>query len=473
MKQTIKNYTMPILAVILFSIFPALFLYLNNSSEANFIEIVAPTVFSAVFGIIVFLATFFVIRTPKKSAVIAVILMAIALNFAFFEAGLMLIYNRLYYWHTLPIILFIIAHIVYLIWRYVPEDIADIVVIVLTMVVAGLIIFNIISATPDIIQKFQIEAEKNNENNADATVNITTDSSLPNIYVLVWDEMASFNQMEQHYKYDNVALKEFFEENNFTNSYNSYNEAPSTSTVMTNFINLDYIVSHRDSEIDKKLIRHTESALFDLVASYGYDIKIVDEYNFFGRETVLENTKSEAATMSGENLTDLFNKNLLIYPFLTPNFSDEMEQRLKAIDYVSDPQNIAITSTFTLAHIIFPHEPFLVNENGDRISVDDYHNWENDEIYLGQYIYATKLMTKQLENLIKLDPTALILVMSDHGARSLTTDRDLKCNILNAFYYNGKDLSAYEDKSSVNTIRLLLNEVLGTDMEELEEPYYG
>lgn len=39
--------------------------------------------------------------------------------------------------------------------------------------------------------------------------------------------------------------------------------------------------------------------------------------------------------------------------------------------------------------------------------------------------------------------------------------------IFNAFYYAGEDLQEYTGKSGINTIRSLLNLVLGTDFEEL------
>ena len=45
-------------------------------------------------------------------------------------------------------------------------------------------------------------------------------------------------------------------------------------------------------------------------------------------------------------------------------------------------------------------------------------------------------------------------------------------NILNAFYYKGENLLEYKDESSVNTLRMLLNESIGTDFEKLDVPYY-
>ena len=73
-----------------------------------------------------------------------------------------------------------------------------------------------------------------------------------------------------------------------------------------------------------------------------------------------------------------------------------------------------------------------------------------------------------LENLVENDPDALIMAMSDHGARYAPgTDPEDAITIFNTFYYAGEDLQEYTGKSSVNTIRSLLNLVLSTDFEEI------
>lgn len=87
-------------------------------------------------------------------------------------------------------------------------------------------------------------------------------------------------------------------------------------------------------------------------------------------------------------------------------------------------------------------------------------------------------MIDVLDVLRQNDPQSLIIVMSDHGARASTDPalfmekfelNDMN-NILNTFYYCGEDLSPYTGKSAVNTLRVLLNHVLGTDFSELEVP---
>lgn len=79
-------------------------------------------------------------------------------------------------------------------------------------------------------------------------------------------------------------------------------------------------------------------------------------------------------------------------------------------------------------------------------------------------------MIEVLENLVENDPDALIMTMSDHGARYAPgTDPEDAITIFNAFYYAGEDLQEYTGKSGINTIQRLLNLVLGTDFEELPD----
>jgi hypothetical protein len=86
-----------------------------------------------------------------------------------------------------------------------------------------------------------------------------------------------------------------------------------------------------------------------------------------------------------------------------------------------------------------------------------------------------------VDEIQKNDPTAIIILQSDHGARTIyrreglsqdlndpSTDRGQMRNILNCVYLGGETMDI-SGLSGINTLRAVLNQVYGTDYEMLPE----
>lgn len=131
---------------------------------------------------------------------------------------------------------------------------------------------------------------------------------------------------------------------------------------------------------------------------------------------------------------------------------------------------------------MFPHQPWVVDENGKLLDEKDRDNFENTDIYLGQLKYANKLIYDMVETLIENDPNSTIFLLSDHGFRYPThmyrlfgeemEDSDLERfymrNILNAVYVSGEkhDIEAY---SGINTVRTVLDKMFNLGLGLIEE----
>lgn len=477
MKRSLNKWGLPLLAVIFAAIFPAIFLYGNNSNEANIQDVLRPMLLFVAIALALFLVCFIIIRNTYKSAVITVLFMLVFENFATLEAFLLNINPDLRYWHTTAIFLFILLHIAYLINRFIPADLDAAISSVLCLVFGALVVVNVVVAVPGEINKMnarQLEAAQSKPEENALGVNSGSET-LPNIYLLVFDEFSGFRQMEKYYHYDNKVLKDFLTENGFTISYDSHNESIITTTVTTNLANLDYIVDNTTSESEKKALRQN-GALFSLMSDLGYDIRKLSVNELYGEDYRIEGLTSvgTSLTATGEDLNTLLFKQTALYPWIKHTTSDT----LKLVEFLESDDNIPSETTFTIAHMAISHTPFYYDENGNIRPSVDWNNWHDDSIYLDIYKYNTKLIISIVENLVKNDPNALIMLMSDHGARA-STDAELFMekfelndvnNIFNAFYYNGEDLQEYSNLSAVNTLRMLLNQAIGTDYTLVEVP---
>ncbi len=469
-----KTLLFHILLVLMFSSFSALFLYFNNVGEVDFLEILPMVLVFSFIGLFIYIVSSLLVKNAIKGVLISFVICILLFNFALIEQGMFFLFKNLWYWHTVTIALVFLAHLIYLIIKVIPEKFLKEVPLVLTLVFGGLILFNGVMAAPAIISKL------NSQNNMVQTTDTspaqgTAAQGLPNMYVLVWDEYAGFAQMEEYYDYDNAVLEEFLTENGFTISYDSLNGSINTATVMTNFVNLEYVVKDTDSMAHREQLRYN-GELFSLLTDFGYEIRTFSDTYFYGEQySVLEAANSGAATVSGEGVVELLVKQTILYPLFSNNTSYTVDTVTDATAYIGALENTPTQPTLTLMHVDFPHQPFLVDENGNEVPYSEVNNWEDPQYYLGQYKYATKLMMQLIEDILQNDPNAMIFTMSDHGARATTSPSypekfafDYMRNPFHAFYYKGEDLSHITGQSGVNTMRLLLNETLGLTLEEVE-----
>ena len=126
-----------------------------------------------------------------------------------------------------------------------------------------------------------------------------------------------------------------------------------------------------------------------------------------------------------------------------------------------------------------PHELFVFDQNGNEISPKDSSNYEDKRFYLDQFIYTTKKLEDILTNIISKEPECIIILQSDHSSRFQfdqelwkrygVQEHDVK-NILNAVYYQGETFEEFYGKGGVNTMRIVLSELLNVDLPLVEEP---
>lgn len=469
MKKIIKRWAVPVLTVIFVSIFPAVFLYGNNANEADFKEVLVPMLVLTAISLSFFSVAAAISRKPWKSSVVTVLFVVVFENFAGLETLLLRVAPNLRYWQTTVIFLFVLSHLAYFIYRFLPEDMEHATVSVLCLVFGALVVLNLGTAVPGEINKWnarQLEEEKKKQSEVASSV-ASEQTDLPNIYLLIFDEYAGFQQIKSYYGYDNVRLEDYLLDHRFTISYDSYNESTITTTITTNLVNLDYVVTDDTPESEKEVLRHN-GYLFDFLSQMGYEIRKVSSTNFYGTEGAVQNITPQvfAQTVSGESLGTLLYKKTALYPFVGVKVIDALPE----ISYMESDENIPPVPTFTIMHVCSPHQPFYFDKNGNLNPARQWNNWDEPQYYLGQYQYTTEKMIGILDTLLGLDDDALIMVMSDHGARYapyVDLEREAR-NVLNTFYYRGEDLSLFSGESGVNTIRMLLNYVLDTDFDKVE-----
>jgi hypothetical protein len=152
--------------------------------------------------------------------------------------------------------------------------------------------------------------------------------------------------------------------------------------------------------------------------------------------------------------------------------------------------------TFTFAHILSPHPPFVFGENGEDVSphgrlcqLTDGDHYR--EIYGDRHTYATgyrnqaAFITARVESMIdrilaNSRRPPVIILQSDHGSGlNLSTnsveqtDLHERMSILNAYYLPGAEKPAlYPSISPVNSFRVVFNAYFKAGLELLPDRSY-
>jgi hypothetical protein len=138
---------------------------------------------------------------------------------------------------------------------------------------------------------------------------------------------------------------------------------------------------------------------------------------------------------------------------------------------------------FVYAHFALPHDPFVLNANGDlQIFEETDSNYEESKkAYIEQLKFANKMTMDVIDDiLLDTNRKAIIIIQSDHGERTKInwknpTEEMIKqgLNNINAIYFpNTTNNFSYEKISNVNSFRIIFNEYFNTEFELLNDKYF-
>lgn len=465
MTKKTKNWLVSAVLVVLAALYPVIFTYAQNVAEVNFVEVLPLVLLYPVVGMAIWGVMALITKAPFRSALSAVLLVFFLANYMLFQKVVQMVFPDLKYWHILPIGLFILAHIIYIVFRFKEKTFADIIPVgALVMVV--MLLINLIPAVPTIIQKVSTNVPEKEE-----TV-LEGESAQPNIYWFVFDECASFPVIENFYNFTDKTNYNSLLANDFYISNTSRNDSTDTHVVMTNNINLDYVVSFLMPLAEIEEYRN-DPLLYKTLQEHGYSLRGIGDTDWLRIKSLTTDKNKAGETADGIGVVEMQLQNSVAAPFLSDSRLETAQLVLDTVHYYQDPDNITPNSSqFNFLYACSPHIPFLFDENGNDVAATNYSNWDDPQYYLGQYRFIMDQIVKMVETIVENDPDSVIILQSDHGPRHTEglTIQD-KTSVLNCVYYKGEDISEIEGKSSVNTLRIVLNRLLGCDFEEVPVPY--
>ena len=324
---------------------------------------------------------------------------------------------------------------------------------------------------------------------------------LPDIYYIILDGYARSDVLLELFDFDNGPFLDRLEHKGFYVARESTSNYCQTPLSLSSSLNLQYL----DDLV--KGLGTSQTELHEVIERNN----LVATLRRVGYQFITFATGFDPTDLSGSDryvsphlhLTEL--QRLLIdrtvlWAFLPETdsrdlFTQARERTLFLIDQL--PQIAADPHpTFTLAHILCPHPPFVFGPAGEDISHRDDHYYLGDgnkfngmaikpEIYVNGYRGQVNFITRRIEDVIdqilaRSKEPPIVILQSDHGSglrlnmqSKEKTDLHERMSILNAYYFPNRDYrELYQQITPVNSMRVMLNTFFGAGLKLLPDRSY-
>jgi hypothetical protein len=477
-----------LLSLLLVCLYPCLFQYTGNIPEAKLTDaLLFFGIFLAV-GLVLYLIALLLTRRAGGAGTLASLGMLVFMNIGLVTRGLKNYLPWLRARYLLLLSLVVGLALLVLLIRKKPRCFVPCLLLVLSF--GTMSVMTLVLATPKLwaeVQEHQDQAELQDQTEAqeEQRTQVSEAAALPNVYYYLYDEYAGPECLEYFYGYDNSGFYEALEDRGFTCSGSSYNkESLATVRLVPDLYDLGYDVSPYFQSGDWEMPR-----LYQVFSQLGYRINLISHNDFLDTD----GATSLITDQEADSICVYLYENSLLPSTPLASLLEQLPQLRASYQYESLLQETLDTMetawqdaqegpTLTLGYVQCPHSWFVYDGDGAPVSEEEHLNWEDPQYYLGQLEYTNKRILEAVDQIQKNDPTAIIILQSDHGARLAShltelydapydeaTDTLPQQNILNCVYVPGKDLEI-EGLSGINTLRTLLNQVYGMDYEMLPDP---
>jgi hypothetical protein len=323
---------------------------------------------------------------------------------------------------------------------------------------------------------------------------------LPDVYFLVLDAYGRSDVLKEMYGFDNSAFLERLEQRGFVVARSSRSNYCQTALSLAATLNLRYLDDlEGDTGHDRRPLRRLifDNPVFRSFRERGY--RLVTFASGFDATESLESDLSLAPPGNLRAFHALMADQTPLWLLLGQRASREphhlhRERTLKVFDELPACSQPSSGPTFTFAHVVAPHPPFVFGADGRDVSarestysISDSEGWcglpghqgpdDYARRYREQVAYITTRVEQTVNRILSISLTPpIIIIQGDHGPgshfdSSAASPNDVRerFGILNACYLpeNGRGRIG-QGITPINTLRAVLDECLGTNLGPIE-----
>lgn len=303
----------------------------------------------------------------------------------------------------------------------------------------------------------------------------------PDIYFLLFDEYASSISLKEKYNYHN-DIDSFLIKKGFRIQSQSRSNYNFTAFSLSAILNMSYItgiknvnaVTAEDYVNCNILIRDNEVIKF--LDAHGYEIRNFSMFDLAGNPAMVEQSFLPLKTklISDRTLFAHMNKDvgwilIVKFPFRLfsrNHFLKHLANNNLFLEKVkSTARQKQSKPRFVYAHFYLPHAPYFFDKNLQRKSNEVIYQeyFKNPpSAYLDYLPYTNQELRKLISTIQDNNPTAVIIILGDHGFRTATVDPNPRYYFqnINAVYYPDRNYQGlYDSITGVNQFRVVFNKL--------------
>ena len=483
MRHFLKYDLLPILSVVLVCLYPCFFLYTRNIDEVPMNSMLPFFVVFTLNAVVIFLAVSPVFRNVSRSAVFTSACMLVVINFCLLAVHV----KNLLPWFRDRYLLLLLGLVLAGLFLLLLKKKWDMRVAcgLIALAFGSMMVINFLFALPTLLSSGPAAVGDEDGTYSPLEEFVEFGENQPNVYYFLFDEYSGYYNLQHYYDYDNSPFLDALRDRGFNVSLDSRNtEAVNTDTIMPNLLNLDYVVT-AEQHWKPKIAQLQKFHLGELFRYNGYQVNLINHVDYLGPQGCHVLTRNQTRRTISEYLmrNSIYNKfpgaGDLLERFFVVDYGANYRQGLdNALEMGLKSPALVNGKTLTLGYIQCPHSPTMVGPNGEELSYAYGWAWTDHSLYLGQVEFINKYILMLVDIIQEKDPEAMIILQSDHGNRYAIhmlqlgewerydphEENQYMQNILNCVYYKGQTFPI-EGETGINTLRMMLREVLGADLD--------
>lgn len=468
----------------LFAIIPILHIYVFNSDQLSFGDILIPMAISFSFALVSFIILRFLLKNSKAAGTIVSLLLVLFYSFGYFAEFIGATRKAMIaLW--LPVFGAVFVAGLLLIIKY-RERLRNL-TIILNVVAVSLIVLVLINLIlgGNLVGKPSVKPMEPNDVTKEirkASPKTANQPELPDIYYIILDAYSSNQVLQNYMDYDNSDFTQWLEQKGFYVAYDCYSNYSNTVYSLASSLNLVYLDKLKNQHGLKPVRRMiNENTLAQILKSRGY------KYAYIGSDYYLMQSSRHADIIYPKTLINReFLYTMLGTTALRPLMGEQVQvisrkTVLGAFSRITSVRQDIDGPLFVFAHIPIPHPPYIFDRNGNppkragQLSMD---------MYLEQLTFVSKKTREVVDRILSQSKKPpVIVIQADHGIGTLYVDIKKKrfagyelesvFGALNAYYIPGdRSGMLYRSISPVNSFRFVLNSLFGTDLKLLKDRSY-
>ena len=307
------------------------------------------------------------------------------------------------------------------------------------------------------------------------------------IYYIILDGYGRADDLKEFYGHENGAFIEGLRDRGFWVSDNSHSNYAWTFLSLPSALNYRYLddliqqvgPTSDDLRVPYQMIKDNQAARF--LQSQGYTFVHVSS-TWAG---TLSNMYADRQVSFRQGIfRDEFLRILagttiltLVDSFIVEDLANIHLETFQGIPEIAEMPE----PTFTFAHFILPHHPYIFDRDGQvkkhvtRFNQFVAGKWKEKQAYIDQLVFVNQQILHTIDEILaRSTEPPIIVLQSDHGPQLLdASDEDYRrarMGILNAYHFPDQQYDAlYDQMTPVNTFRFIFNRYFDQDLPILED----